>query len=91
MLDNERIRRCSGCGQLYDWRKSTSRYLKLTFCGFWCERKSNGFLIEDFDRVERMHAAALPQASATVASASSEAEQLQAAVEDILKPRAESR
>lgn len=39
------------CLTAYDWRKSSSRFLKMTFCSYTCERAANGFLIEDFDDV----------------------------------------
>lgn len=48
------LHRCENCSTLYDWRKSTSRYLKMTYCCYTCERKANGFLIEDFERVKRI-------------------------------------
>lgn len=56
-MTSEHIRRCARCHTLYDWRSSSSRYLKMTYCGFWCERQASGFLIEDFDRIfqERPH------------------------------------
>lgn len=51
----EQFRNCQrpGCLCVYDWRKSSSRFLKLTFCSYTCERSTNGFLIEDFDYVTR--------------------------------------
>lgn len=51
MLGSEYTRRCVICGAVYDWRKSTSRYLRMTVDSYTCERKLNGCLIEDFDGV----------------------------------------
>lgn len=50
---DETLRRCRFCGSVYAWRQSSSRYLKMTFCTFSCERKANGCLIDDFDYVKR--------------------------------------
>lgn len=49
------IRICGRCGQTYDWRRSPSSSLKMTYCGSLCEKADLGFTIEtllyDFTRV----------------------------------------
>lgn len=40
------IRDCVQCGNRYDWRKSTSVSLKMTYCGSLCERADLGYTIE---------------------------------------------
>src|SRR5438445_2392180 len=40
------IRHCVHCGRTYDWRRSASASLKMTYCGSLCEAASLGFTIE---------------------------------------------
>ncbi len=40
------IRICGRCGQTYDWRRSPSSSLKMTYCGSLCEKADLGFTIE---------------------------------------------
>ena len=40
------IRTCARCGLTYDWRRSPSSYLKMTYCGSLCERADLGFTID---------------------------------------------
>jgi endogenous inhibitor of DNA gyrase (YacG/DUF329 family) len=40
------IKRCRRCGQRYDWRKSPSSTLKMTYCSSLCERADLGFTLE---------------------------------------------
>lgn len=40
------IRHCAHCGIPYDWRRSTSSSLKMTYCGTLCEKGDLGFTIE---------------------------------------------
>ena len=40
------IRHCAHCGLPYDWRRSTSSSLKMTYCGTLCEKGDLGFTIE---------------------------------------------
>jgi len=40
------IRTCQHCGAPYDWRRSPSGSLKMTYCGSLCERPGLGFTIE---------------------------------------------
>jgi len=47
------IRTCAHCGQRYDWRRSPSGSLKMTYCGSLCERADLGFTIEALLRVAR--------------------------------------
>ena len=50
-LDNIKI--CARCGLRYDWRKSASSTLKMTYCSSLCEHADLGFTIEALLRVER--------------------------------------
>ena len=47
------IKVCARCGLRYDWRKSPSSTLKMTYCGSLCERADLGFTIEALLKVER--------------------------------------
>ena len=40
------IRTCRRCNANYDWRRSASAWLKMTYCGSLCERAELGFTIE---------------------------------------------
>ncbi len=40
------MRTCERCGLRYDWRKSPSELLKMTFCGSLCERAALGYTLE---------------------------------------------
>jgi hypothetical protein len=42
----DHMRTCQRCGQRYDWRRSPSGSLKMTYCGTLCERGALGFTIE---------------------------------------------
>ena len=42
----QHIRACERCNARYDWRKSTSGTLKMTFCSTLCERGALGFTLE---------------------------------------------
>lgn len=51
------MRTCQHCGLPYDWRRSPSGSLKMTYCGSLCERADMGFTIESLlneARVVRM-------------------------------------
>jgi hypothetical protein len=50
-LDN--IKACARCGLRYDWRKSPSSMLKMTYCSSLCEKADLGFTIEALLRHER--------------------------------------
>lgn len=53
-LNNIKI--CARCGLRYDWRKSASSTLKMTYCSSLCERADLGFTVEallKFERAER--------------------------------------
>ena len=41
---------CARCGLPYDWRKSGSWSLKMTYCSVLCERGDLGFTLETFFR-----------------------------------------
>lgn len=45
-MESPHIKRCKRCGVPYDWRRSASRSLKMTYCGSLCERADLGFTIE---------------------------------------------
>jgi len=47
------LRWCLHCGLPYDWHRSTSRWLRLTYCGTLCERADLGFTIDDLLAAER--------------------------------------
>lgn len=40
------MRTCERCGIPYDWRRSPSSSLKMTYCGSLCERAALGFTID---------------------------------------------
>ncbi len=40
------MRVCEHCGIPYDWRRSPSTSLKMTYCGSLCERANLGFTID---------------------------------------------
>jgi hypothetical protein len=44
---------CQHCGTRYEWKKSSSRWLRLTYCTWTCEKAGEGFLIEQLFEVER--------------------------------------
>lgn len=43
---NNHMRICEHCRLPYDWRRSPSVSLKMTYCGSLCERADLGFTIE---------------------------------------------
>lgn len=43
---------CENCGSPYDWRRSPSSFLKMTYCSSLCERSDLGFTIEALLRSE---------------------------------------
>lgn len=47
------IRNCGHCGLPYDWRRSCSGSLKMTYCGSLCERAGLGFTIESLLQTQR--------------------------------------
>ncbi len=40
------LRTCKRCGLTYDWRRSPSSSLKMTYCGSLCEQGDLGFTLE---------------------------------------------
>jgi hypothetical protein len=54
----DHIRTCAHCGLRYDWRRSPSGSLKMTYCSSLCERADLGFTIEALLRFEHTSAAA---------------------------------
>ncbi len=45
-MEHGNIRICRRCGAPYDWRRSASGSLKMTYCGALCEKADLGFTIE---------------------------------------------
>ena len=62
------IKVCARCGLRYDWRKSPSTALKMTYCSSLCERADLGFTIEALLKVERL-AKATPEEEPAAATA----------------------
>lgn len=50
-LDNIKV--CARCGLRYDWRKSPSSSLKMTYCSSLCEKADLGFTLEALLRHQR--------------------------------------
>ncbi len=46
------IRTCTRCHIKYDWRRSSSTSLKMTYCNSLCEAADLGFTIEALIRSE---------------------------------------
>ena len=40
------LRTCKRCNLSYDWRRSPSSSLKMTYCGSLCEQADLGFTLE---------------------------------------------
>ncbi len=47
------IKVCARCGLRYDWRKSPSSSLKMTYCSSLCEKADLGFTLEALLRHEK--------------------------------------
>jgi hypothetical protein len=52
-MESSNIRDCEHCGIRYDWRRSPSSYLKMTYCGSLCENAALGFTLEALLRMQR--------------------------------------
>ena len=52
-IDLSHIKVCQRCGLRYDWRRSPSGSLKMTYCGSLCERADLGFTLDAILRSER--------------------------------------
>ncbi|MBI2765027.1 MAG: hypothetical protein HYX53_03855 [Chloroflexi bacterium] len=52
-FDLRNIVSCARCGLRYDWRRSPSSSLKMTYCGSLCEKADLGFTIEGVLRTTR--------------------------------------
>jgi hypothetical protein len=48
----QNIRSCTRCGIKYDWRRSSSSSLKMTYCNSLCEAADLGYTIEAILRTE---------------------------------------
>lgn len=66
------IKVCARCGLRYDWRKSPSSSLKMTYCSSLCEKADLGFTLEALLRVQRgekpIEAVVAPDAEAETAA-----------------------
>ena len=58
------IRYCGHCGLPYDWRRSASSSLKMTYCGSLCEKGDLGFTIESLLQTQRSPFGAVMAAAA---------------------------
>jgi hypothetical protein len=47
------IKVCVRCGLRYDWRRSASSSLKMTYCSSLCERGDLGFTVEALLKAQR--------------------------------------
>jgi len=45
-MNLEHIKTCVRCGLRYDWRRSSSDSLKMTYCSHLCEAGDLGFTLE---------------------------------------------
>ncbi len=54
LIDLTNMHTCARCGLRYDWRRSPSGSLKMTYCSSLCERADLGFTIEALLRFERL-------------------------------------
>ncbi len=45
------MRDCARCGVKYDWSRSGSSWLKMTYCSVLCERAGLGFTLDAMDYV----------------------------------------
>lgn len=45
-MELQPLYRCQRCKTPYDWRRSTSHSLKMTYCSALCEKGALGFTIE---------------------------------------------
>lgn len=45
-MEFSHIKVCKRCGLRYDWRKSASSNLKMTYCSSLCEHADLGFTVE---------------------------------------------
>lgn len=62
------MRSCARCHAAYDWRRSSSRSLKMTYCGSLCETSDLGATIEAFLQLQPRTPVAV-ESSAAVAAA----------------------
>ena len=53
-MNPDNIKVCARCGLRYDWRKSPSSSLKMTYCSSLCEKADLGFTVEALLRHERV-------------------------------------
>jgi DNA-directed RNA polymerase subunit RPC12/RpoP len=61
--------RCARCGVPYDWQKSTSRSLRMTYCSSLCEATDLGSTIESLLTITRAPQAAPAKATRTLIAA----------------------
>jgi endogenous inhibitor of DNA gyrase (YacG/DUF329 family) len=65
-MEISHMKTCARCGSRYDWRKSQSTNLKMTYCSSLCERGDLGFTIDALLALEPIEA---EEAEAEVAAA----------------------
>ena len=63
-MEHGNIRICQRCGLPYDWRRSASSSLKMTYCGSLCEKGDLGFTIESLLEARRSAFGAVMAAAA---------------------------
>ena len=67
--DARHIRTCQHCHGRYDWRRSPSTSLKMTYCGSLCEAADLGFTIDALIHCERELPLEVPKVKELAAAA----------------------
>jgi hypothetical protein len=60
VTEQNHLRTCKRCGLVYDWRRSPSSSLKMTYCGSLCEHADLGFTLEALLRMPAVERAESP-------------------------------
>lgn len=63
-MELQPLNRCQRCETPYDWRRSTSHSLKMTYCSALCEKGALGFTIESLLALADLTPAPTPPARA---------------------------
>jgi hypothetical protein len=45
-MEAQDMRACQRCGGRYDWKRSSSSSLKMTYCSMLCEKGALGFTLD---------------------------------------------
>src|SRR5205814_2183647 len=69
IINLDHIKQCERCGLRYDWRRSPSSSLKMTYCGSLCERAALGFTIDALMQLQRKEKPAAPVEAEAVEAA----------------------